>query len=265
MKTPLIRIALSFLYFVPNGQAQHTDQTPVELKHVANLFDFSDPFIGNEKDDTETKPSEEGYNTAKKKAANPSTSKTTDCPKSTPDQIKNKQLIRNPKNFAVTYFSLVLSSVAILVTIWIFIKTNYVEKNKGKALVLNLTERYFLALYNTLEYPKGNVKTDPLTKAQYIAELESVVNDFSKLYTNVFIEQLTSNNELPIVAHCHLCARRELTGNKENENFIILLDTGKAFAKLYRKAKKEKKQNRVIEEIIEKIESMEYVSTKQEA
>ncbi|HKK18590.1 MAG TPA: hypothetical protein VJ952_07895 [Opitutales bacterium] len=64
------------------------------------------------------------------------------------------------------------------------------EIKKGRVLLQSFAQRYFISFLNCFDLSNGNIKNDSFSKAQHMAELRSIVEDFSQLTTNSFYQRI---------------------------------------------------------------------------
>lgn len=130
--------------------------------------------------------------------------------------------------------------------------TTAAEEQKGKALLQNLAQRYFISLINSFDPNTRQVKTDTLSKKQYLSELDSILTDFSLLSSNPFYVRFVATT--PLAAKCLVQARRERVEHDHTDVFALNIGTAKGFALMYREARKGTKTKLPIEDVIEWVE-----------
>ncbi len=87
----------------------------------------------------------------------------------------------------------------------------------------------------------------------YIAELDSILTDFTLLATNPFYVRFLSTE--PLATKCIVQARRERIKHELSPEFALNIETAKGFALIYRASKSKAKHNLPFEEIIEWVEA----------
>lgn len=133
-------------------------------------------------------------------------------------------------------------------------KATRAEEEKGKAMLQNFAQRYFISMLNSFDHTTNQLKTDRLTKRQYIAELDAILNDFGTLSSNPFYIRFLTKT--PFAAKCLVQARRERIEHDETESFALNIGTAKGFALMYRESRKGLKEKQLIEPIIEWVEKL---------
>ncbi len=127
------------------------------------------------------------------------------------------------------------------------------EEEKGKAFLKHLSQRYFMSFLNTFDRETNQIRNDSLSKAQYLAELDSILEDFSTLATNPFYVRLLARE--PLATKCLVQARRERIEHQLSSTFALNIGTAKGFAVMYRAATSGSKEPSPIEEIVKWVES----------
>lgn len=155
------------------------------------------------------------------------------------------------KDYLIPVLGVILSG---LVAYYVADRAVQAEIKKGRVLLQSLAQRYFISFWNCFDMSNGNIKNDSLSKSQHMAELQSIVDDFSQLTTNSFYQRMIDRT--PHLVKTQVFARRELINHKEVPNFALNIDTAKVFAELYRESRRGKDERLPIEDIIEKVEKM---------
>ena len=164
------------------------------------------------------------------------------------------------KDIVIPLLSVIVSA---FVAYRVAIMATKAEEDKGKALLENLCNRYFISLSNSFDGSTKQIKTDPLTKKQYIAELEAIISDLSGLSTNPFYIRFLRSS--PYSAKHLVQVRRELVEHDANPSFVLNLGTAKGFASMYRECRKGLAERQPIEDIIEIIENMPHTALEPKA
>lgn len=163
----------------------------------------------------------------------------------------NPELAAIAKDYLIPVMSVILSG---LVAYYVADRTVQAELKKGRVLLQSLAQRYFISFVNCFDQSNGQIKTDHFSKKQHIAELESIIDDFSHLSTNSFYQRMI--DETPHLVKSQVFARRELVEHQENPNFALNIGTAKVFAELYRESRKGKSERLPIEDVVERVEKM---------
>jgi len=111
---------------------------------------------------------------------------------------------------------------------WVTVRA---EESKGRALLYSLTCRFFIASFNSIDPQTNQLKSNPLEKIMYQAELEAILNDFSAISTNSVFVRFLSRNELGPQMMVQI--RRELEEHKESSAFAMNQGTIQHFIKTF--------------------------------
>lgn len=153
------------------------------------------------------------------------------------------------KDYVIPVSGVILSG---LIAYYVADRAVQAEIMKGRVLLQSLAQRYFISFLNCFDMSSGNIKNDSFSKAQHMAELQSIVDDFSQLTTNSFYQRMIDRS--PHLVKTQVFARRELIEHKQSPNFSLNIGTAKVFAELYRESRRGKNERLPIEDVIEKVE-----------
>jgi hypothetical protein len=142
--------------------------------------------------------------------------------------------------------------VSAFVANYVAIRAIKAEEDKGRALLENLCQRYFISLHNSFDQATNQIKNDALSKKQYVAELEAILTDLSVLSSNPFYIRFLRSS--PLSSKCLVQARRELVEHAMRTDFALNLETAKGFASMYRESRKGISGRPLIEDLVEIIE-----------
>lgn len=135
-------------------------------------------------------------------------------------------LYDSAKDIALPVLSIAISAVVAYLTARHIVQK---ELRVGHARLLDVTRRYFISVFNSLDANK-NVKSDALSKEMHMEELDSVIRDIGSILGNPYFSKLILTH--PLVSKIAVQARRELVEHRRTNNFSLNQDSILAFGNL---------------------------------
>ena len=107
--------------------------------------------------------------------------------------------------------------------------TIYVEKRKGKLIILELIKKYLISFNSS--WDKNQLKTDNITKEQYLRVIEVIETEFKVLTSNSYYLDLVS--KFPDLTMLQVYISREIAELRNTTNFALNKETLRYVFRLY--------------------------------
>ena len=133
----------------------------------------------------------------------------------------------NTENW-IAIIGLLLSAVIAYITTK---ATIYSEKRKGKQIILELIKKYLISFNSSWDKITKTLKTDAITKEQFLRVVEIIESEFKELTSNPYYLDITY--KFPKLTILQVYISREIAENRNATTFALNKETIRHLFELY--------------------------------
>lgn len=111
------------------------------------------------------------------------------------------------------------------------------ERRKGRLILLELIKQYLISFNSCFDIPTKSIKTDRITKEQYLRMIEIIESEFRELISNPYYLDITF--KYPTLTMLQVSFTREIAELENSDVFGLKEETFRLMLQLYSRLKKD--------------------------